>query len=294
MVTVTFAIKPYLARYMYVRYGQSLELQSHNIPPSRLPIHLSHLTPIYHFLHQLSVPHPQGVSWKETGNITFVLPSPRQGKNPEVYNYFGQDSIFIIEKEIEVEMKAELYSFLLENKFKNGVMYIKSMHEFVVKYDMAESVEEESLMRGFPRWRKKMKKGRYEEIIPYLIAISFNNDRLYNVKKKNIRNNRLLLSKNLLLLYLHKNNGSIMEKERYFIHFKGGMYKMLGIAQHSETLEEMVVYQALYGKHEIWVRPKTMFFDKVVRNGIKMDRFKEITEKEIYAYYPKRKEISEE
>ena len=158
MVTVTFAIKPYLARYMYVRYGQSLELQSHNNPTSRLPIpiHLSHLTPIYHFLHQLSVPHPQGVSWKETGNITFVLPSPRRGKNPEVYNYFGQDSIFIIEKEIEVEMKAELYSFLLENKFKNGVMYIKSMHEFVVKYDMAESVEEESLMRGFQRWRKKM------------------------------------------------------------------------------------------------------------------------------------------
>ena len=37
MVTVTFAIKPYLARYMYVRYGQNLELQSHNNPPSRLP-----------------------------------------------------------------------------------------------------------------------------------------------------------------------------------------------------------------------------------------------------------------
>ena len=152
MVIVTFAIKLYLAKYMYVRYRQSLELLSHNNPPSRLPIpiHLSHLTPIYHFLHQLSVPHPQGVSWKETGNICFVLPSPRQGKNP--------DSIFIIEKEIEVEMKAELYSFLLENKFKNGVMYIKSMHEFVVKYDMVESVEEESLMRGFQRWRKKMKK----------------------------------------------------------------------------------------------------------------------------------------
>ena len=51
-------------------------------------------------------------------------------------------------------MKAELYSFLLENKFKNGVMYIKSMHEFVVKYDMVESVEEESLMRGFQRERE--------------------------------------------------------------------------------------------------------------------------------------------
>ena len=71
-----------------------------------------------------------------------------------------------------------------------------------------------------------------------------------------------------------------MEKERYFIHFKGGLYKMLGIAQHSEALEEMVVYQALYGKHEIWVR-------------IKMDRFKEITEKEIYAYYPELKDLKD-
>ena len=55
-------------------------------------------------------------------------------------------------------MKAELYSFMLEYKFKNGVMYIKSMDEFVVIYDMVESFEEESLMRGFQRWRKKMKK----------------------------------------------------------------------------------------------------------------------------------------
>ena len=38
-------------------------------------------------------------------------------------------------------MKAELYSFLSENKFKNGMMYIKSMHEFVVKYDMVEPSE---------------------------------------------------------------------------------------------------------------------------------------------------------
>lgn len=41
-------------------------------------------------------------------------------------------------------MKAELYSFLLRNKVKNGVMYIRSMHEFVEKYGMAELVEEES------------------------------------------------------------------------------------------------------------------------------------------------------
>ena len=57
MVTVTITIKPYLARYMYVRYAQSLEPKSENrsSPPSPatssklIPIHLSHTTPIYHF-----------------------------------------------------------------------------------------------------------------------------------------------------------------------------------------------------------------------------------------------------
>ena len=102
MVTVTINIKPYLAGYMYVRYRQSLEPdpenQSHSSSPSPssskrlIPIHLSHITPVYHFLHQLSVPHPQNTSWKEIGNICFVLPKPRNGKNPEVYNYIGNDS----------------------------------------------------------------------------------------------------------------------------------------------------------------------------------------------------------
>lgn len=42
-----------------------------------------------------------------------------------------------------------------------------------------------------------------------------------------------------------------MDKERYFVHFKGGLYKMLGVAQHSETLEEIVIYQALHGNHKM-------------------------------------------
>lgn len=81
-----------------------------------------------------------------------------------------------------------------------------------------------------------------------------------------------------------------MEKERYFVHFKGGLYKMLGTALHSESLEEMVIYQALYGKHEIWVRPKTMFFDKVIRDGIELPRFREITENEMSCLLLQKKE----
>ena len=165
MVTVTITIKPYLARYMYVRYAQSLEHESESRPsPSSsaslrkpIPIHLSHITPIYHFLYQLSVPHPSKVSWKETGNITFVLPNPAYGKNPETYNYIGHDSTLIIEKEIETEMKAELYSFLLDNKFNKGMMFKKSMALFVEHYEMEEVMQEETLMRAFQRWRKMMK-----------------------------------------------------------------------------------------------------------------------------------------
>lgn len=79
-------------------------------------------------------------------------------------------------------------------------------------------------------------------------------------------------------------------EERYFIHFKGGLYKMLGIACHSESLEQVVVYQALYGSNKIWVRPLDMFFDKITLNGVLIDRFKEITKEEMSCLLQKQKE----
>ena len=46
-------------------------------------------------------------------------------------------------------------------------------------------------------------------------------------------------------------------------HFKGNNYEVVGVAKHSETLEEMVVYRPLYGEGGLWVRPKEMFLEKV-------------------------------
>jgi hypothetical protein len=56
-------------------------------------------------------------------------------------------------------------------------------------------------------------------------------------------------------------------------HYKGNDYQVLMLATHSETQEEMVVYQALYGNHAIWVRPAKMFAEYVIVNGEKMPRF---------------------
>lgn len=57
-------------------------------------------------------------------------------------------------------------------------------------------------------------------------------------------------------------------------HYKGLQYKVIAIARHSETLEELVVYQALYGEQGIWVRPLSMFAENIVINRQSVPRFK--------------------
>lgn len=66
-----------------------------------------------------------------------------------------------------------------------------------------------------------------------------------------------------------------MQTGRYR-HFKGNEYEVLYIAKHSETLEEIVVYRALYGKRGIWVRPLSMWNETVEHNGAFVKRFEYI------------------
>ena len=65
-------------------------------------------------------------------------------------------------------------------------------------------------------------------------------------------------------------------------HYRGNFYELIGIARHSETLEEMVVYRALYesefGKNVLWVRPKAMFLETVEHEGKRVPRFKFISD----------------
>ncbi|MEK7623545.1 MAG: DUF1653 domain-containing protein [Patescibacteria group bacterium] len=57
-------------------------------------------------------------------------------------------------------------------------------------------------------------------------------------------------------------------------HYKGKYYDVIGMAKHSETLEKLVVYRALYGEHDLWVRPLKMFLEEVEIEGKKVLRFK--------------------
>jgi hypothetical protein len=56
-------------------------------------------------------------------------------------------------------------------------------------------------------------------------------------------------------------------------HYKGGLYEVLGTVRHSETLEPMTLYRALYGQCGLWVRPAAMFTGHVVIDGVEQPRF---------------------
>ena len=62
-------------------------------------------------------------------------------------------------------------------------------------------------------------------------------------------------------------------KPGIYRHFKGNRYEVIGVAHHSETMEDYVVYRALYGDGEMWVRPASMWNETVERDGKTFRRF---------------------
>lgn len=69
-----------------------------------------------------------------------------------------------------------------------------------------------------------------------------------------------------------------MIKPGVYEHFKGNLYKVIAVATHSETMEEMVVYQELYGNQKIWVRPAVMWNEMVLVKGEHVPRFRWVRE----------------
>lgn len=59
-------------------------------------------------------------------------------------------------------------------------------------------------------------------------------------------------------------------------HYKGNRYRVIGVSRHSETQENLVVYQCLYGDYSLWVRPVDMFFESVTIDGEQIPRFERL------------------
>lgn len=62
-------------------------------------------------------------------------------------------------------------------------------------------------------------------------------------------------------------------KTGVYRHYKNKLYEVIGVARHSETEEEHVVYRTLYGDRDLWIRPLAMFSETIVVDGRKMQRF---------------------
>ena len=70
-----------------------------------------------------------------------------------------------------------------------------------------------------------------------------------------------------------------MIKLGIYEHYKGKQYKVVGIAKHSETMEDMVIYEPLYeSEFKRWVRPLAMFTENVIVNAKEVPRFKKLIE----------------
>ncbi len=67
-------------------------------------------------------------------------------------------------------------------------------------------------------------------------------------------------------------------KPGVYRHFKGNLYRLITVARHSETLEDMVVYQALYGEGGYWVRPAAMWSEVITKEGYTGPRFTPVDE----------------
>lgn len=74
-----------------------------------------------------------------------------------------------------------------------------------------------------------------------------------------------------------KNNMNTPQVHEKYRHFKGNEYEIVALAKHSETLEDLIVYKALYDERQVWVRPASMFSDiKTLEDGTQVQRFTKI------------------
>lgn len=148
MITTSITIEPYLAEYLRGKYNNG----------SDEPFHIPDETDLYHSIWTLMVKRQRNQSPVDNGNLTFILPERRIGKDPKVYNYLSPRSVNLIEMEVRRMFNRELHIMMDENDMTgHELTNIDVVHNFLCSYGI-ESITEDALLKNFYRWRDNIRK----------------------------------------------------------------------------------------------------------------------------------------
>lgn len=146
MMTVKTTADPYVAEYIK---GKFYDPEAGAV---RFPATLDIYILIYDLLQRRPITCPV-----DTGNLEFVLPERRIGKDPVSYNYLSGRAQKILADKMRLMMWAELHDYMDENKHLNGIQFKESVFMFLRKYSI-ESITEDALLKNYQRWRDKQRR----------------------------------------------------------------------------------------------------------------------------------------
>lgn len=146
MIPVKISVVPYVAEYIKGKYYDTAAGAVHF--PSTLDIYVL----IYDLLQKRPLNCPL-----DAGNLEFMLPERREGKDPATYNWLSERAQRRLADKMGLMMWAELHEFMDENKHENGVKFIDSVHQFMCRYGI-ESISEDGLLKNYQRWRDKLRR----------------------------------------------------------------------------------------------------------------------------------------
>lgn len=146
MITVKIDVEPHVAEYIRGKYFDSVA------GAVRFPPQLDLYILIYDLLQKRPETHPV-----DSGNLEFVLPERREGKDPITYNWLSHRAQKRLANKMRLMMWAELHELMDENKHINGIQFKDSVFEFMCRYSI-ESITEDALLKNYQRWRDKLRR----------------------------------------------------------------------------------------------------------------------------------------
>ena len=147
MYTVKFDIENYLAEYLRGKWGPTI-------------VEIPRDVYLYNLLHSLTKKQPSHVPVL-SGNVEIIIPCRREGnKNPEYYNYVSSGGAELFNKALKLFFRADLHEFVDHMKHDKGYTYKDACFLFASQYGI-ESIDTESLIKNYYRWKEKVRKKAY-------------------------------------------------------------------------------------------------------------------------------------